>query len=233
MPRKLRSNQPFHGPEIESDQIPLAKKVWGLDWNELLPVSLTSEVSVHYSDYQRAQEFANKHFKSIYLEAGEGRFSDENEDPRISVFRQNYYEQIGDFFLLQTKDQPVALAVGTVLDWSSYNFRNMSVIPEYQNHGLYVKFFELLCAALRKHNVKRVEGDVAPSNHHHIHLFNKLGYTATAISLDDRWGARIHITKYLTDEDEARFGTLFCASYKSDAEHDRQFKQRKLKAQKR
>lgn len=194
----------------------LAQKIWGLDWQQHFPKTLTGTVAVNRISADAAWPLIQNLFPSVYQrDETENRFTAEES----AVAKKRYYEAIGDFFAFEDKAQNnrvIGMAVGTLLDWSSYNFRNIAVHPDYQNLGLYPLFFDYLASVMKAHGVRRIEGDVAPSNQHHLHVLNKMGCVVNSLAYSERWGVMLHMTRYLYDEDRERCTRLFSMTASSD-----------------
>ena len=203
-------------PVPASQDDSLAQKIWGLDWHQHFPKTLTTDIEVDRISALDAWPLILNLFPEVYhRDNSENRFKDEES----TEAKQRYYEVIGDFFVFkdQTKNHNViGMAVGTLLDWSSYNFRNISVHPDYQNLGLYPLFFDYLAGVMQAHGLRRVEGDVAPSNQHHLHVLNKMGCVVSSLGYSERWGVLLHMTRYLNDQDRERCARLFSMTASSD-----------------
>ncbi|MCG8671273.1 MAG: GNAT family N-acetyltransferase [Pseudomonadales bacterium] len=195
----------------------LVEKIWNLKWSDHFPRSMTEELQITYVDYRQGQSFAQQYFPQIYhLDSSESQFQETDE----TGMKDAYYEAIGDFFLFRKTDgSPVGMAVGTLLDWSSYNFRNIAILPEYQASGLYWEFVKNLAEILKKHGVQKIEGDISPTNRRHIHIVNKIGFISTSLQLSERWGALLHFVLYLDEALEDKFGRLFSSTYASDSKN--------------
>ncbi|WP_218110000.1 GNAT family N-acetyltransferase [Oligoflexus tunisiensis] len=198
------------------DSESLAQKIWGLDWKLHFPRTLTANIVVDRIAAVEAWPLVHQLFPEVYQrDATESRFKDDG----AADAKQKYYEELGDFFVFQDlaeSDRVMGLAVGSLLDWSSYNFRNIAVHPDYQNLGLYPMFFELLASIMKDHGVRRIEGDVAPSNQHHLHVLNKMGCVVSSLGYSERWGVLLHMTRYLQDEDREQCARLFSMTASSD-----------------
>lgn len=206
-------------------------KVWGLDWEKELPRPLTDSIRVEFRTYDEALPLIAELFPEVYQYDADAKFRDRGP----AEFRRRYYETSGDFFVFydsENNDAVAGMAIGTILDWSGYNFRNIAIAPAYQESGIYLKFFEMLCEVLKEHGLERIEGDVAPSNRHHIHVLNKMGYIVTSVSMSERWGVMLHITKYLNESDEERWGELFSMTHKTDLAANRRSRKPRAKAPK-
>ncbi|MDQ3233943.1 MAG: GNAT family N-acetyltransferase [Pseudobdellovibrionaceae bacterium] len=218
MPRSSIKTKPIiPQPEHQS----LCQQVWGLDWSREFPIDLGDGVRIEYKTFHEAQPLMKTLLPEVYqLVPGTSRFGE--ADPHH--FKEKYFSALGDFFAFYEGETNIGMAIGTLLDWSSYNFRNIAVAPAYQNQGLYPQFFEVLSRILKAHGVARIEGDVAPTNRHHIHALNKMGYIVTSMTYGERWGVLLHITKYLDEADEERLGQLYSTTYKTDAAANKKFK---------
>ncbi|HET9237171.1 MAG TPA: GNAT family N-acetyltransferase [Oligoflexus sp.] len=193
-----------------------AQKVWGLDWSQHFPKTLTASITVDRITAQEAWPLVDKLFPEVYQRDDTAQRFAENggADPK-----KRYYEALGDFFVFEDqaqKNRVMGLAVGTLLDWSSYNFRNIAVHPDYQNLGLYPLFFDYLATVMKAHGVRRIEGDVAPSNQHHLHVLNKMGCVVSSLGYSERWGVLLHMTRYLHEADREQCARLFSMTASSD-----------------
>lgn len=194
----------------------LSQKIWGLDWQKHFPRTLTAAITVERITAPEAWPLILNLFPEVYQrDDTENPFKDEES----AEAKQRYYEAIGDFFVFKDQAQSqcvIGMAVGTLLDWSSYNFRNIAVHPDYQNLGLYPLFFDYLAEVMKAHGLRRIEGDVAPSNQHHLHVLNKMGCMVSSLAYSERWGVLLHMTRYLDDKDRERCARLFSMTASSD-----------------
>jgi hypothetical protein len=207
-----------------------AETIWGLDFSEYFPAQITGTIYAEKVSYEVGSELIAKYFPEIYHLDQKSNFSIDSSQTEgggasLKLSKQKYYEMFADYFVFRDKKGVFAgLGVGTLLDWSSYYFRNMVVVPSFRGKGLYENFFELLCSILKKHHVKRIEGDISPTNRHHLHILNKMGYLVSGMNLTDRWGPLVHVTKFLDAKDEENFGKNFSGTYSSDTVQNKKFK---------
>ncbi len=155
-----------------------SERIWGFDWASIFPVELTGKVSTQQFrivliDYEEAKAFSKEHFAVIYQNYGAAGLSREE-----SLRRDQYYSHYGDFFGFYSVSELrlVGMFTGTPIDWNSYYLRNASILPEYQNEGMYQQFLKIFLAQLERHGVKKAEGDIEPAHHAHFHILNKLGF---------------------------------------------------------
>jgi ribosomal protein S18 acetylase RimI-like enzyme len=194
----------------------LSQRIWGLDWQKHFPRTLTASITVERIDAVEAWPLILNLFPEVYQrDDTENRFRDDES----AKAKQRYYEAVGDFFVFKDQAQSqrvIGMAVGTLLDWSSYNFRNIAVHPDYQNLGLYPLFFDALAEVMKAHGLRRIEGDVAPSNQHHLHVLNKMGCVVSSLGYSERWGVLLHMIRYLDEQDRERCARLFSMTASSD-----------------
>jgi GNAT superfamily N-acetyltransferase len=202
--------------DSDSHDLSLAQKIWGLEWNQHFPRILTADVSVDRIPAEEAWSLIHSLFPEVYQrDAQENRFKDDDS----AEAKRRYYEALGDFFVFRDqaqKQRVIGMAVGTLLDWSSYNFRNIAIHPDYQNLGLYPLFFDYLASVMKAHGLRRIEGDVSPSNQHHLHVLNRLGCVVNSLGFSERWGVLLHMTRYLYQEDREHCARMFSMTASSD-----------------
>lgn len=158
-------------------------------------------------DFALATEFLRENHHLIYGAPSEKFW----ETPSLAPQKARYYETAGDFFLFLHGSKMVGFFVGTSTDWSSYYFRNCSILPAYQGQRIYQKFLvKMLDVISKTKGVERVEGDVAPTNYPHVHILNKLQFTITGFNCSERWGTLLHFTKFMGAENQHRFAENFC-----------------------
>jgi ribosomal protein S18 acetylase RimI-like enzyme len=185
----------------------LTKRVLDIDWLNYFPLLLSSHEEIRESDHKTVLGFMNQNGNNIFNRSTEENgFMLEKHNPA----KTNFYDEAGDFFVFLSHQEIVGTFVGNVSDWSTYYLRSCAIIPEFQGRGYFSKFLQHLISVLKKHGVKRVEGDVSPSNIAEVHLFNKLNFNVTGYRASDRWGSVIHFTKFIDEENEVFFLDRFC-----------------------
>lgn len=215
--------------ELKNNKRTPASIIWGLNFSDYFPSTLAEDFTVSVVSYEEGNALINRFFPEIYnlKEAGtvsiiSGHNKQQDRDEELQ--KRKYYEYFGDYFVFRSLNGSFAgLGIGTFLDWSSYYFRNMVVMPEFRGKNLYQEFFAMLCHILKAHKVKRIEGDVSPTNRHHLHVLNRMGYTISGLKLEDRWGAMVHVTKFLDEAAEDQFGRNFSGTYASDKKQNGDF----------
>jgi GNAT superfamily N-acetyltransferase len=189
---------------------PLSRLLWGFSWSDVLPYSVSDDVVVAFSSFDRALPFIREHYAEIF-----------HEDPNVSPFitkidaaRQRYYRFAGDFFEFLHDGCTVGLLIGTPIDWGSYYIRSAAALPRYQGKQIIQRFFPVLFEQLKRAGVERVEADTSPSNMATMHLLTRLRFNMTGTVLSERWGANVHFTKFLDEASEAVFLDQFCSGVK-------------------
>ncbi len=195
----------------------LSTQLWGIDWPKHLPCTLGGNAATaRYASAEEGMALLGQHFTEIFCTDSHVSSFKEIQDKFLQEQRRRYYSLFGDFFVFECDNEFAGILIGNVLDWSSYYIRNVSMHPKFQDRKIYAQFFEVLCRVLTEHGVKRIEGDISVTNHHHLHVVNKMGYVVTSIGLSERFGGTVHVCKYLDDETKENFGRLFSGTHASD-----------------
>jgi ribosomal protein S18 acetylase RimI-like enzyme len=192
---------------IEGSSLSLA--LLGVKWQEYFPLTVPeTSLKITTCQYAVAEEFLTCNWNRIYRQdSTDRRFL--SETAHLSR-RRAYYRIAGDFFSFLDGEKCVGIFIGTPIDWSSYYFRNCSILPEYQGLGLYQTLLKHLLSVLKLCGVDRVEGDVAPTNLGHVHILNRLGFVVSGLNLTDRWGSLLHFTRFMNEESSQIFLGQFC-----------------------
>ncbi len=204
----LEGNFNSESPPPISATHSLSKKIFQIQWTDHFPLRLhQSEIDVVVGDYATVSKFVKESYHRIYGPSSEKFF----DNPLMGAQKNRYYEEAGDFFLFLHEKKVVGFFVGTLIDWSSYYFRNCSILPEYQGEKIYQKFLAIVIDIIQKtKKVDRLEGDVSPVNYPHIHILNKFQFTITGFNSSERWGTLLHFTKFLNPEIQRQFSEIFC-----------------------
>lgn len=184
----------------------VSERIYGLNWRKHFPLDLGGGLSVDAAPAEEGLAFMRRNFAEIYRDSPPGAFlTEEYNDNKL-----RYYREAGDFFLFREGAKPVGIFVGTPVDWSTYFFRNCSILPEYQGKKIYQKLLVHLLKVLPHYGIDRVEGDVSPANLGHIHILNKLQFNIAGLRMTERWGSLLHFTKYLSPKHEQVFLDQYC-----------------------
>jgi RimJ/RimL family protein N-acetyltransferase len=188
---------------------PLSRVLWGIDWRASLPFQ-AGRLTVVQSSFAESRAFVAEQYQTIFEEEGAGPFATE-----VRSAKQRYYDLAGDFFAVRDEARTVGLLVCTPADWSSYYIRSAAMLPEYQGARIIQTFYtSVLFPTLQAAGVERIELDTSPANLAMMHIATRLKFNQTGTLLSERWGALVHFTKFLDDEQESVFLRQFCAGVK-------------------
>jgi len=184
--------------------IPLSRRLWGLDWEDVLPWQI-DDVSVELGSLEEALPFMRDHYTEIFS-AGDGRFFTE----MMSEAKRRFFTEM-DIFLLRASGETVGLVMGHPSDWSTYYMRSVALLAEYRARGVFPRFLEHFYGPVRDAGVERIEADASPSNQAVIRLHLSQGSIVTATGSSERWGAFVRFTKFLNQEPHDVFHRQFCS----------------------
>lgn len=184
-----------------------------LRWEDHFPLQFDREnCRAEYASPAEGLDFLLNHYREIHkLDQAENRFLNETFDEA----KLSYYQKEGDFFLVKENGISKGIIVGTINDWSSYNLRTSSFLRDFQGSGIHTRLISYLLSVLKKQGVARVEADASPANFATLQILLRFRFYVTGLNLSERWGGTIHLTKFLTDEPEAKFLEHFCSSPKT------------------
>src|SRR4051812_6212087 len=175
----------------------LSYRLYGLDWRKHFPVILNGgEIEVRYGTPQVGLEFYKSHYSEIFNPEGQVAVL----NPKTEKAKLNYYKEAGDFFEFYYKQQLIGIFVGTPIDWSSYYFRNIAILPGHQGKRIGSQVEAYLIEVLKKYPIERIEGDVSATNARHMQILSKLNFIVTGVKFSDRWGGLIQLTRFLSEE---------------------------------
>ncbi len=190
-----------------SSSLTLSRRLWGLDWGRLLPWQLTDDVRVVCGTFDDAVPFIRDHYQEdSFFGAPDGRFLAE---PMTEAKRRFCAEM--DVFLFMSGSRLVGLLVGHPSDWSTYYLRNAALLPAYRGRRIVQRCYAHLYTVLRGAGVARMEGDIPPTNAANLNLHLGEGFIVTSSGTSERWGALLHVTKFLGRDSEAVFQRQFSA----------------------
>jgi RimJ/RimL family protein N-acetyltransferase len=195
--------------QIDGRFSPLSEAAFGLRPNSLLSIKLPQDIDLKIIGADHALSFYSQHASTIY---GLDRSSKPNPFLAFEPIERkiNYYALCGDFYGFFSEGRLVGVFAGNTVDWSSYYFRNCSILPRFQGLGIYSAFLKGLITILHGVGVARITGDVAASNLGHVHVLNRLGFRVTGVNLSERWGALTQFTLILASDAQSVFDQQFC-----------------------
>src|SRR5580658_6991842 len=184
--------------------VALSQRLWGLDWDRLLPWQI-DDVVVEAGSLEEAIPFMRDHYTEIFS-TGDGRFFTE----MMSEAKRRFFAEM-DIFVLRVAGETVGLVMGHPSDWSTYYMRSVALLAQYRARGVFPRFLEHFYEPLRKAGVERIEADASPSNQAVIRLHLSEGSIVTATGSSERWGAFVRFTKFLNQEPHDVFHRQFCS----------------------
>lgn len=188
----------------------LAQVLWDLDWANYMPVKLgNTGVTVRLTSFDAALPFIQANYAAIFEEDPES--SPFKQETNIRGAKERYYRLFGDCFAFKDGSETIGLLIGVPADWSSYYIRSVAILPKFQGKKLVRLFLHEMFEALRDVGVERVDVDTSPSNFAALRLYQSVHFNPTGMVLSDRWGANVHLTKFLDDASERVFLRQYCA----------------------
>lgn len=206
--QKDKTNK-VQGPhlEVSSQSNSFSSRLYGINWQEHFPKQLNEEISVRLGSWDEASTFYQDHSREIYQE---DKYPNDFLANESHSSKERYYKEMGDFFLFCQGKDVVGVFVCNPIDWSSYYLRNCSILPSFQGKKIYQKFINHLLEVLHKHKLHRLEVDISPANLTQVHIHNKFQFNVTGQWITERWGALLHLTKFLARKPETVFLKQFC-----------------------
>lgn len=193
----------------------LTELLWGIRWEDHLPLAVTRDVMVVPSSFEQAWPFIEAHYTTIFEDPGTGPFSGRCATRLV----ERYYRVVGDFFEFKQGERTVALLIGTALDWSTYYMRSAAALPEIQGKQVIQRFLPEMFAVLEAAGVERLEADISPSNMAMLHLLSRVRFNPSGMLLTDRWGALQRFTRFLSEGAERVFIQQFCSGVHYQLKH--------------
>lgn len=188
----------------------LSQTLWALDWAALLPWTLEGGVQLECGSVEDVLGFVQESYSTIFAsDADDSRFL--RERPTAAKAR---FLECSDRFVFREGGRAIGTLVGNPVDWSTYYWRTVAFLPEHQGRGLLAAALERTDEVMRAVGIERVEGNAAPTNYRQVRLLLRLGYCVTGQNNSERWGAVLHLTKFLGQEGEQVFLEQFCKDWR-------------------
>lgn len=184
----------------------LSRRIWDLDWASHLPWTFDDIVVEAGSFRDDAAPFIAEHYAAIFGSQEPSRFYVE----ATTAAKRHFGDEM-DVLCFRDAKKPVGILLGHPVDWSTYYFRSVALLPEVRDRGLLGRALSRAHDTLRSCGVDRAEGECSPSNAPMMRALAKLGYLVTATVNSERWGAMVRFTKHLHPEAEEVFLRQFCA----------------------
>jgi RimJ/RimL family protein N-acetyltransferase len=184
----------------------LSRRIWDLDWATHLPWTF-GDIAVEVGTFRDdAAPFIAEHYAAIFGTQDPSRFFVE----ATSAAKRHFGDEM-DVLCFRDAGRTIGILVGHPVDWSTYYFRTVALLPEYRDQGLFAAGLKRAHQVLAVSGADRAEGECSPTNLPMMRALTKLGYVVTATVNSERWGATVRFTKHLRPEAEAVFVRQFCA----------------------
>ncbi len=194
------------GPLDETPRETLSCELFGIDWAAHLPFELSGGIRLEWATLAQTGAFVGAHYAAIFgTRTADPRFLVEDATPAKARFLR-----ISDRFVFRDGTRTVGVLVGHPVDWSTYYWRTVAFLPEFQGRGLLAAALRRTDDVMRAAGIARVDGEAAPNNQRQVRLLLRLGYCVTGTVNSERWGTVLRFTKYLRPDAEERFMTQFC-----------------------
>ncbi len=184
----------------------LSQRILGLDWASHLPWRF-GDVTVEPGRYEsEAVPFMAAHYADLFdAKSLHDRFFAEE----LTDAKRRFMAEM-DVLCFRQGGSVVGLLVGHPIDWSTYYWRSVALLPAVRERSLLGQVMESTYAPLGAAGIQRVEGECAPTNGPMMRALTKLGWVVTSTSMSERWGATVRFTKFLRDDAGAIFARQFC-----------------------
>lgn len=194
-----------------------ASKIYNLNWNDHFPLKLSDDEYVKVASFSETMQFVQKNHAGFFDQDLWGNpFLQED----FSESKQVYYREMADCFIFMKGESAYGVFIGTPVDWSSYYLRYGALLKEFQTGGRAQIFVTHLLNVLQSKGIARVETDISPANLVNIHVFNKLKFNITGVTLSERWGAMVRLTRILDGNAEKIFLDQFCSGIRPQLQTD-------------
>ena len=192
-----------------NDRDPWSCELWELDFRRELPWAFEgTSVRVEWGSLEATLEFVRSHYANIFgATPKDDRFLPDPMSPAKLRFLAG-----SDRLVFRDDDRTVGVLTGNPYDWSTYYWRTVAFVPEYQGQGLLAKCLERTDGLMREAGIERIEGEASPTNYRQVRLLHRLGYCVTGQTNSERWGTMLRLTKHLSDLGKTQFANQFIKS---------------------
>jgi hypothetical protein len=111
----------------------------------------------------------------------------------------------------------VGIFVGQPWDWSTYYLRHLALLPEARGFGAVVGVVELFSEVLGRYGIERLELDVSISHRAQLARILGCGFHPMGTLHSERWGAMVHLVRFLAPSHERVFLDRFSAGLRTQA----------------
>ena len=177
--------------------------------SDYFPAALTTHVTVNSvadsTFYEVTGQISSQIFTSF---TSLGLYWPAKTEKRLSneLAGQIPYEY---FVFYNEKDEPVGFSSGCLRDAHTFFMEWSGILPAYQRQGLYSGFLARLLAYLKALGVERVTSNLMGTNRPVLIAKLKAGFVVTGVTLDERFGMQVWLTRFLAEERQQGFVRAF------------------------
>ena len=202
-----------HPTPIRSRAPRLSEEIFGFSWSDLVgrPIG-TGGAVLRLADYAEVEAFLARHRSTLVApEAARTGFAQLEDGPA----KARFCERAMDAFVVEHGDGPVGVFVGQPWDWGTYYLRYLAMLPSHRGHGAVAGVIEQFAAFLGLHGFERLEADVSISHLAQLRRVIGCGFHPMGTLHSERWGALLHLVRFLSERHEAVFLDQFSAGLRS------------------
>ncbi|MCG8591078.1 MAG: hypothetical protein MJE66_17435 [Proteobacteria bacterium] len=190
-------------------ELRLSESVFGVEWDRWLPRPLGGGGAVlRAAEAGEVEAFLTEHQGEIVApERARTRFGRFGASPAQARFS----ELAMDSFAIERGGRTVGIFVGQAWDWSTYYLRYLAMLPEARGCGSVAGIIEDFGEWLAPHGFERLEVDVSVSHLAQLRRMIGCGFYVMGTLQSERWGALVHLVRFLSQSHEDVFLDQFSA----------------------
>lgn len=192
----------------------LSEEIFGVEWSRHLPCPLGDGGAVlRVADHAAVQAFVREHRDALVApELAGSRFADLEENAELKA---RFCARAMDSFVVENEGRTVGVFVGQPWDWSSYYMRYFAMLPGQRGFRTAMGIVDCFVPILRSAEIERLELDVSVSHLGQLQRMIGSGFYVTGTLQTERWGAMVHMTRFLSEPHEQVFLDQFSAGIRS------------------
>jgi hypothetical protein len=196
----------------------LSEEIFGFSWSDLVgrPIG-GGAATLRLADYAEVEEFLARHRSALVApESAASAFAQLEDGPA----KARFCERAMDAFAVEDDHRRVGVFVGQAWDWGTYYLRYLAMLPSHRGHGAVAGVIEQFAAFLGRHGFERLEADVSVSHLDQLRRVVGCGFFPMGTLHSERWGALVHLVRFLSDRHEAVFLNQFSAGLRPPARRE-------------
>lgn len=211
MTTALPLSAPRSTPDVRRPR--LSEEIFGFSWSDLVgrPIGGTG-ATLRLADYAEVEGFLARHRSAFVApEAAASAFAQLEDGPA----KARFCERAMDAFAVEDGGRCVGVFVGQAWDWGTYYLRYLAMLPSHRGHGAVAGVIEQFAAFLGRQGFERLEADVSVSHLGQLRRVIGCDFYPMGTLHSERWGALLHLVRFLSDRHEAVFLNQFSAGLRS------------------